>query len=98
MEDLLVPGKHYIVLADDYHDVVEKFEWALNHPEDCKRIASEASRWIRQFSNRTVEKHLQMDVIRRYLNITAGRIPSPVYQIFSKEGSGHDQKQSSRIR
>ena len=30
MEDTLVPGKHYILIKDDFSDIDEKFKWCEN--------------------------------------------------------------------
>jgi hypothetical protein len=39
----MTPGKNYIQCADDYSNLIEKVNWCLDNPEECRRIGGEAS-------------------------------------------------------
>ena len=47
IHDRMKPWKHYIPVATDLHDLHDKFIWAENHPNQAKRIASQATEFMR---------------------------------------------------
>lgn len=67
MEDKLVPGVHYILLKDDFSDLEEKYEWALNNLEKCKKIAENATTYMKQFLDEENENKIQIEMIKRYM-------------------------------
>jgi hypothetical protein len=46
MEGKLVPYYHYIPLAPDFSDLVEKLEWARQNEEICRQISLQATEYI----------------------------------------------------
>jgi len=36
--DMYIPWVHYVPIADDFHDLDEKFEWCEQHPEECIKM------------------------------------------------------------
>lgn len=42
MESELVPNYHYVLLDDDFSNLIEKLEWCNKHPEICKQIIKNA--------------------------------------------------------
>ena len=68
MEDKLVPGVHYILLKDDFSDLEEKYNWALNNLEKCKKIAENATTYMKQFLDEENENKIQIEMIKRYMD------------------------------
>jgi len=48
IHDRLRPWKHYIPVAPDLLDLREKFEWVKSHPQYAKRIAEQATDFMRR--------------------------------------------------
>lgn len=46
MEDLLLPFVHYIPLSDDMSNILEMFQWAEDHQEECKEISARATEFM----------------------------------------------------
>ena len=67
MEDLLEPWVHYIPLQDDFSDVSEKLQWAVNHMDECKQIVSNASEFMARFMNPDIERQLVNDILLKYV-------------------------------
>ena len=57
MEGALVPGHHYVALADDYSDLDEKIQYYLDHPVEAKDIIANATHYVKKF----------MDELREHL-------------------------------
>lgn len=57
---LLVPYTHYIPLESTFskEDIIGKFKWCEEHPDDCERIAKNARAFY--------EKHLTFDAVLDY--------------------------------
>lgn len=49
---LLIENVHYIPIKKDLSDLVEKFEWCLQNPEECKKIAGCALEFYEKYLNR----------------------------------------------
>jgi Glycosyl transferase family 90 len=71
MEDQLLPYVHYIELKDDFSDIEEKYNWCMQHLNECEQIAKEATKYVEQFLDRNKEKEITKAVIETYLNATA---------------------------
>lgn len=67
MHSLMVPGRHYIEIAEDYSDVEEKIRYYLSHPEEAEKIAAESKEWARQFLDRRRERIISYLVIAKYV-------------------------------
>lgn len=70
MEGRLEGGVHYIEIADDYHDLMEKVDYYEAHPEEAHRIIENAHAWVQQFCNAKRERMISLLVMERYLRIT----------------------------
>ncbi len=68
MEETLEPFVHYIPLADDFSDIEEQFEWAVNHEAECIEISSNASQYMNRFLDPRKEVLIECEVMRRYLD------------------------------
>ena len=76
MESTLIPNYHYILLKDDYSNVLEKVEWCNKNPEKCIQIIKNANQYMRQFENKKIEDLLEKNVLYLYikhLNIKKGQ-------------------------
>ena len=70
MESTLIPNYHYILLKDDFSDLLEKIRWCDNNPNKCKEIIKNANRFMNQFKNQTVEAKIEKAVLRKYFELT----------------------------
>lgn len=66
MEDILIPGYHYVLLKDDYSDVEQKLEWCIQNAHKCKEIIENASKYVSVFLNEENEQIVQHKVIEQY--------------------------------
>ena len=70
MESTLKPNCHYILLKDDFSDLLEKIKWCDNNPNKCKEIIKNANRFMSQFKNPAVEANIEKTVIKKYFELT----------------------------
>ena len=49
MEDHLIPNKHYVLIKDDWSDLLDKFKWCEKNQQKCKEIINNANKYIRRF-------------------------------------------------
>ncbi|MCR5180753.1 MAG: lipopolysaccharide A protein [Bacteroidaceae bacterium] len=70
MEGTLVPDYHYIEVAADYHDLEQKLQYYIQHPEEAEAIIYHAHEYIKQFGNRRLELASQLLTARRYFSQT----------------------------
>ena len=75
MEGKLIPNYHYIEIADDYHDLIEKIEYYEAHPNAAKAIIRHAHEWVAQFRNKKREDLISLMVLDKYFRLT-GQKPS----------------------
>jgi hypothetical protein len=66
METTLVPDYHYVLIKDDFSDLLDKFNWCNNNKNKCKEIVKNANRFMSKFSNKNVEDKIECDVINEY--------------------------------
>lgn len=67
MEGRLIPNVHYIEIADDYHDLIEKVEYYEKHPEEAHHIIANAHAWVHQFLDKKRERMISLLVMDKYL-------------------------------
>ena len=73
MEDKLIPGVHYVLVKDDYSDLLEKIDWCLSNEDKCMEIIKNANAYMEQFLDEERETTLQKRVLYTYLdNVTIG--------------------------
>ena len=90
MEGKLIPNYHYIEIADDYHDLIEKIEYYEKHPYEVAAIVRHAHEWVAQFQNKKREDLISLMVLDKYFKLTgqeakAGRQGA--------KGKGQEKKQ-----
>lgn len=70
MEGSLVPGEHYVQVADDYSDLEEKVRHYSSRPDEARRILENAHAYVAQFRDRRREKLLALLVLQRYFELS----------------------------
>ena len=66
MEDRLIPGVHYILLKDDYSDLEEKYNWALNNEKECLKISKNSKEYMEQFLDKEKEDKITNLIMEKY--------------------------------
>lgn len=72
MEGQLKPDYHYIEIADDYHDLLERIAYYDAHPKEAEAIIQHAHEWVSQFMDKERETMISLLVMQRYLDATNG--------------------------
>lgn len=70
MEGQLIPGYHYIEIAEDYHDLIDRIMYYEQHPDEAKAIIRHAHEWVAQFRNTKREKLISLMVLDKYFRLT----------------------------
>jgi hypothetical protein len=70
LEGQLVPGVHYVELADDYSDLEMKVEHHEAHPEEALEIIQNANHHVARFRDSARERLLELLVAARYFERT----------------------------
>lgn len=70
MEGKLIPNYHYIEIAADYHDLIDRVMYYENHPDEAKAIIQHAHEWTSQFRNKRREKLISLMVLNKYFTQT----------------------------
>jgi len=68
METTLIPNYHYVLLKDDFSDLLEKYEWCEKNQDKCKEIVKNANKFMKQFKNIKNENIIEFEVIKRYID------------------------------
>lgn len=66
MEGRLQAGIHYVEVADDYSDLIEKMEYYIDHPEEAESIIQRAHEWVEQFQDPKRERLISLLVAQKY--------------------------------
>lgn len=66
METTLVPGVHYVLLKDDFSDLLEQWEWCERNQVACNQIVWNANMFMNQFKNEKLEEKIEEMVVDRY--------------------------------
>lgn len=66
LEENLKPYEHYIPIHYDFHDLSEKIEWAIHHPEQCKTISKQARNYMLQFMDMKKENLIMDTILKEY--------------------------------
>ena len=75
MEGTLVPGYHYIQLADDYSDLDSKVQYYIDHPGQAKAIVRNANNYVKPFLDEPREHVIGLLVMQKYFEKTAQTTP-----------------------
>lgn len=70
MEGKLIPNYHYIEIASDYHDLIDRIEYFEAHPEKAKAIIKHSHEWVAQFRNKERERIISLMVLDKYFRLT----------------------------
>ena len=70
LEGQLVPGRHYIEVAQDYSDLREKIKWYDAHPDECGKIIVAAHEYVSRFMDSQREKLVSLLTLDRYFKAT----------------------------
>jgi len=75
MEGRLVPGRHYVPLADDYSDLEEQMAHYSAHPEEAREILRHAQGHVARFRNPARERLVALLVLQKYFERSGQRPP-----------------------
>lgn len=70
MEGSLIPNVHYIEIAPDFHNLIERIEYYENNPEEAKAIVKNAHEWVKQFQKKKRENIISLMVLEKYFHST----------------------------
>jgi len=70
MEGALVPGYHYVALADDYSDLEEKVNYYIEHSDEAINIIKNANAYVNTFKDKRQEHLIGLLVLQKYLEKT----------------------------
>jgi hypothetical protein len=70
MEARLIPNYHYVEIASDYHDLIDRINYYEAHPEEAKAIIQHAHEWVAQFQNKKREDLISLMVLDKYFQKT----------------------------
>ena len=70
MEGRLVPGRHYVLLRDDYADLDEKMDYYANHAPEALEIVARAQRFVAGFRNPAEEDLVSLLVLKKYFELS----------------------------
>jgi hypothetical protein len=70
MEGRLIPDVHYIQIADDYSDVVDKLNFFNNNPSAAQKIIEAQHQWVNRFLDPKIELMTEIAVADRYFKLT----------------------------
>ena len=70
MEGLLKPNYHYVMLKNDYSDLLEKMNYYLAHEDEALAIIDNAHKWVAQFQNPRDEEIVSLLVLQKYFKMT----------------------------
>ena len=74
MEGKLIPDYHYIEIADDYSDLIDKTEYYETHPFEAAAIIKHAHEWVAQFRNSRREDLISLMVLDKYFKLTRQKV------------------------
>lgn len=70
MEGSLVPDFHYVLLKDDYSDLVEKIDYYTQNTKAGLEIIKNAQTYVSQFQDPRKEKLLSLLVMKKYFDLS----------------------------
>ncbi len=69
MEGTLIPDYHYILIKDDFSDLLEKITYYHTHPTAAEAIVRNAQAYVKQFKNKEREKLISLLVLQKYFDL-----------------------------
>ncbi|NCT09516.1 MAG: lipopolysaccharide A protein [Flavobacteriia bacterium] len=70
MEGKLIPNYHYVLIKDDYSDVMEKMEYFSKNHIEAEKILQNAKNWTNQFKDEKLENIISILVLQKFLSLT----------------------------
>ncbi|MYL23704.1 lipopolysaccharide A protein [Halomonas alkaliantarctica] len=70
MEGALIPGHHFVELADDYSDLAAKVQYYIDHPDEAKSIVRNANAYVASFMDKRREHLIGLLVMQKYFEKT----------------------------
>ena len=70
MEGLLKANYHYVMLKNDYSDLLEKMDYYLAHEAEALAIIDNAHKWVAQFQIPRDEEIVSLLVLQKYFKMT----------------------------
>ncbi|MDE5842662.1 MAG: glycosyltransferase [Muribaculaceae bacterium] len=70
MHGAMIPGVHYIEIANDFSDAAEKIDYYNRHPEEARKIADASRAWMQQFADPRRENIIHYLIADKYLRLS----------------------------
>jgi hypothetical protein len=70
MEGKLEPGKHFVLLENDFSDLEDKVAYYTEHTEEAEAIIANAHTWIAQFGDPLKERMVSARVLEKYFELS----------------------------
>lgn len=70
MEGRLEPGKHFVLLEDDFSDLEEKVDYYTRHPKEAEEIIDQAHAWVNLFTDPLKECIISTRVLEKYFRLS----------------------------
>lgn len=69
MEGTLIPNYHYILVKDDFSDLIQKVSYYHENPIAAQAIIRNANLFVKQFQNKKREKLIALLVLKKYFDL-----------------------------
>jgi spore maturation protein CgeB len=70
LEGTLIPDFHYVLLKDDFSDLLEKIDFFIKNPNMAKEITSNANEYVEQFFDEERERLISLLVMKKYIELS----------------------------
>jgi hypothetical protein len=74
MEGKLIANHHFVLIQDDYSDLIEKMNYYTKNIDEALTIIQNANNWVQQFKDKKLEKLISIAVLDAYLKQTKQKI------------------------
>ena len=74
MEGTLIPNYHYVLIKDDYSDLIERMNYYIEHTDEALQIIENAHRYVDQFKDKKREDVINLLVLKKYFEKTGQSI------------------------
>lgn len=70
MEEKLIPNYHYVLIKDDFSDLIDKIQYYSEHSDEALNIIEHAHHFVNQFRNEERENLISILVLQKYFQLT----------------------------
>ena len=70
MEGALEPGKHFVLLENDFSDLEDKVAYYTKNTEEAEEIIANAHAWVAQFGDPLKERMVSARVLEKYFELS----------------------------